>query len=290
MSRSASLFGFLGLLFLAFGVAALALVGPSDWFVLLNLTAGIGLLIAYLAFGFEGFKGALGQRSTRYGAGAALYSLLFVAARHRAQRRECPTPQAGRRHRGGRLHPRAAVAKDRRRAQGAAGDHRLRRGRRQPAARDAPRQLPLRQPGEGLLQHLRPRQGARAGRPAEDHRGPERPAAVRQGILHRHPAQRGDDHQRHHPRGRRQEEGRVLHRGRRRGGDRRQGRPEGVLAGEAGSRAGELRGEDPAPAVGGAGARRRERGDRRRLRPAAQRPCGRRPRRLPEARRATCSC
>lgn len=78
MSRTASLFGLLGLLFFAFGFVGLVLVGPGDPFVLLNLTAGVGLLVAYLAFGFEGFKGALGQRSTRYGAGAALYSLLFV--------------------------------------------------------------------------------------------------------------------------------------------------------------------------------------------------------------------
>jgi ABC-type uncharacterized transport system involved in gliding motility auxiliary subunit len=79
MGRSASLFGLLGLLFLAFGLGATALVGVSDPYVLLNLVAGGALLLAYLAFGFEDFRSLLGQRSTRYGAGALVYSLLFVA-------------------------------------------------------------------------------------------------------------------------------------------------------------------------------------------------------------------
>jgi len=79
VARSASLFGLLGLVFLAFGFAATALVGVADPYVLLNLVAGGGLVLAYLAFGFEDFRSLLGQRSTRYGAGALVYSLLFVA-------------------------------------------------------------------------------------------------------------------------------------------------------------------------------------------------------------------
>ena len=78
MGRSAALFGLLGLLFLAFGFLGTAFVQPADPFVLLNVVVGAALLIAYLAFGFEGFRSLLGQRSTRYGAGAAVYSLLFV--------------------------------------------------------------------------------------------------------------------------------------------------------------------------------------------------------------------
>src|SRR5437773_5503788 len=79
MARSASLFGLLGLLFLAFGFAGAALVGVSDAYVLLNLVAGGTLVLAYLALGFEDFRNLLGQRSTRYGAGATVYTLLFVA-------------------------------------------------------------------------------------------------------------------------------------------------------------------------------------------------------------------
>jgi ABC-type uncharacterized transport system involved in gliding motility auxiliary subunit len=79
VGRSASLLGLLGLVFLAFGFAATALVGVGDLYVLLNLVTGAALVLAYLAFGFEDFRSLLGQRSTRYGAGAAVYSLLFVA-------------------------------------------------------------------------------------------------------------------------------------------------------------------------------------------------------------------
>ncbi len=79
MRRSASLFGLLSVVFLAFGLMATALLGVGDPIGLLNLVAGLALLIAYLAFGFEEFRGLLGQRSTRYGAGALVYSLLFVA-------------------------------------------------------------------------------------------------------------------------------------------------------------------------------------------------------------------
>jgi ABC-type uncharacterized transport system involved in gliding motility auxiliary subunit len=79
VARSASLLGLLGLVFLAFGFAATALVGVSDPYVLLNLVVGALFVLAYLAFGFEDFRSLLGQRSTRYGAGAAVYTLLFVA-------------------------------------------------------------------------------------------------------------------------------------------------------------------------------------------------------------------
>lgn len=79
MRQSATLFGILGLLFLSFGFVATMLVGVADPYVLFNLVLGGALLLAYLAFGFEDFRDLLGQRSTRYGAGAAVYTLLFVA-------------------------------------------------------------------------------------------------------------------------------------------------------------------------------------------------------------------
>lgn len=80
MGRSASLLGLLGLLLLAFGLlGAMFVTAPfQDGYVLLNLILGAAFVVAYLAFGFEGFKSAVGQRSTKYGASAALYSLLFV--------------------------------------------------------------------------------------------------------------------------------------------------------------------------------------------------------------------
>lgn len=81
MGRSASLLGLLGLLLLAFGLlGAMFVAAPfEDGYVLFNLIVGAALVVAYLAFGFEGFKSAVGQRSTKYGASAAIYSLLFVA-------------------------------------------------------------------------------------------------------------------------------------------------------------------------------------------------------------------
>lgn len=78
MGRSASLFGLLGLVFLAFGLVGTALVEPFDPYVMLNLIAGFLLLGAYLAFGLENFRNLLGQRSTKQGAGALIYSLLFL--------------------------------------------------------------------------------------------------------------------------------------------------------------------------------------------------------------------
>jgi ABC-type uncharacterized transport system involved in gliding motility auxiliary subunit len=80
VGRSASLLGLCGLVALGFGGVALALIrDPLDPVVLLNVVAGIGLLGAYLAFGFENFTGLLGQRSTRYGMMAGVYSMLFLA-------------------------------------------------------------------------------------------------------------------------------------------------------------------------------------------------------------------
>ncbi|MFN8544019.1 MAG: DUF4350 domain-containing protein [Candidatus Binatia bacterium] len=81
MGRAASLYGLLGLIFLTFGFAATAFIERplGDPFVLLNLVGGAGLLVAYFVFGFDGFRTLVGRRSTKYGAGAAVYSLLFAA-------------------------------------------------------------------------------------------------------------------------------------------------------------------------------------------------------------------
>jgi gliding motility-associatede transport system auxiliary component len=79
MGRYASLLGLLGLVFFGFGLAARLVLGLDDALILLHLVVGAGMLIAYFAFGFESFRSLLGQRSTRYGASAAVYTLLFVA-------------------------------------------------------------------------------------------------------------------------------------------------------------------------------------------------------------------
>ena len=81
MRRSASLLGLLGLVFLGFGFVATAFVASpaTDPYVLLNVVLGGALLLLYLVFGLESLRTLIGQRSTRYGASAAIYSLLFVA-------------------------------------------------------------------------------------------------------------------------------------------------------------------------------------------------------------------
>ncbi len=81
MRKSASLLGLLGLLFLAFGFVATVFVSSptSDPYVLLNFFLGAVLLLSYFVFGLDNLRTLVGQRSTRYGASAAVYSLLFVA-------------------------------------------------------------------------------------------------------------------------------------------------------------------------------------------------------------------
>ena len=81
MRKSASIFGLLGLLFLAFGFVATAFVSSpaSDPYVLLNVVLGTVLLLLYVVFGLDNIRTLVGSRATRYGASAALYSLLFVA-------------------------------------------------------------------------------------------------------------------------------------------------------------------------------------------------------------------
>lgn len=81
MGRSASLFGLLGLLFLGFGIVATLFVADptTDYYVLINLIVGALLVVAFLAFGADGLRTLVGQRSTRYGAAAAVYTLLFIA-------------------------------------------------------------------------------------------------------------------------------------------------------------------------------------------------------------------
>ena len=81
MRKSASIFGLLGLLFLAFGFVATAFV-TSPWtdpYVLLNVVLGAVLLLLYLAFGLDNLRTLVGSRATRYGASALVYSVLFVA-------------------------------------------------------------------------------------------------------------------------------------------------------------------------------------------------------------------
>jgi len=81
--RANSLLGFLGLILLFFaGLASFFTGGRSVVdLVYIVLHAGLGVLalIAYLSTGIENLRTFVGERSTRYGANALLYSLIFVA-------------------------------------------------------------------------------------------------------------------------------------------------------------------------------------------------------------------
>jgi ABC-type uncharacterized transport system involved in gliding motility auxiliary subunit len=54
-------------------------LGWDDLIVWFHLGVGALLLIGYATFGLENLRGLVGQRSTRYGASAAVYTLLFIA-------------------------------------------------------------------------------------------------------------------------------------------------------------------------------------------------------------------
>ena len=78
MRSSKQTLGIVSLVCLFFGIAAFALTQRFSLFVVANLGFGLFALVSYLATAREGFGTFLGERSTRYGANAAVYSLLFV--------------------------------------------------------------------------------------------------------------------------------------------------------------------------------------------------------------------
>lgn len=78
MQRSRTNFGIVGLATLFFGFAAYALTQEASAFVVVNVLVGISALIAWLASAREGLGTFLGERSTRFGANAGLYSVLFL--------------------------------------------------------------------------------------------------------------------------------------------------------------------------------------------------------------------
>ncbi|MEA2627218.1 MAG: gliding motility-associatede transport system auxiliary component [Candidatus Binatota bacterium] len=70
--------GVFSLVLLFFGFAAWGLTRQVGFFVVFNLAIGLFTLIAYLASGRQRVGTFLGERSTRYGANAILYSAFFI--------------------------------------------------------------------------------------------------------------------------------------------------------------------------------------------------------------------
>jgi len=78
--RSQTSLGIIGLATLAFGVIAYLITQEVSFFVVANVLFGIFALVAYLASARESLGTFLGERSTKFGANAAIYSLLFVGS------------------------------------------------------------------------------------------------------------------------------------------------------------------------------------------------------------------
>jgi ABC-type uncharacterized transport system involved in gliding motility auxiliary subunit len=78
MQRSQSNLGIVGLATFSFGVAAYAITQDLSSFAIVNLLVGLFCLVAYVASTRESLGTFLGERSTKFGANAALYSILFV--------------------------------------------------------------------------------------------------------------------------------------------------------------------------------------------------------------------
>lgn len=80
MRRTSALAGLLGLVLLAFGVIGYALTsgGFARLFIFVNLIAGAFALIGWLISSRGALGSMMGQRKTRYGANAAVYSVGFV--------------------------------------------------------------------------------------------------------------------------------------------------------------------------------------------------------------------
>jgi ABC-type uncharacterized transport system involved in gliding motility auxiliary subunit len=79
VGRSTSLFGLWGTVLLAFGLVAYALAPAASAYVLVHVGLGLLLLVLYLTSSRESVTTFLGERSTKYGANAVVYSLIFVA-------------------------------------------------------------------------------------------------------------------------------------------------------------------------------------------------------------------
>ena len=78
MRRSQTNLGILGVATLFFGAVAYAITQDFGFFVAANVLFGVFALIAYVASARESLGTFFGERSTRFGANAALYSALFI--------------------------------------------------------------------------------------------------------------------------------------------------------------------------------------------------------------------
>jgi ABC-type uncharacterized transport system involved in gliding motility auxiliary subunit len=77
MARLGSFYGVIGVILLLFAGVAYFITRAFSSYVVVHLVLGFLALIAYFASAQGSVRGFLGERSTKYGAQAALYSLIF---------------------------------------------------------------------------------------------------------------------------------------------------------------------------------------------------------------------
>lgn len=77
-SRSTSLFGLWGVVLFVFGLVAYVVTPAASTYVFLHVGLGFLLVVLYLTTSRDSLTTVLGERSTKYGANAIVYSLVFV--------------------------------------------------------------------------------------------------------------------------------------------------------------------------------------------------------------------
>lgn len=83
MEKGSSVLGILGVFFLAFAGVAYALTLPPSWraispYIWMHLVLGAVCLVVYLTSSWNNLGAFLGQRSTKYGTNAFVYSVIFL--------------------------------------------------------------------------------------------------------------------------------------------------------------------------------------------------------------------
>ncbi|HUY26265.1 MAG TPA: GldG family protein [Candidatus Binataceae bacterium] len=78
MRRSSALYGLIGLVLIIFGLIDLKIAPGFRLFVWANLICGLFALVLWITSSRSALSGIVGQRSTRYGANAMVYTVAFV--------------------------------------------------------------------------------------------------------------------------------------------------------------------------------------------------------------------
>jgi len=79
MRRSAALYGIIGLVLLIFGIVDRQIAPGFRFFVWVNLVGGVFAIVLWITSSGAAIGSFVGQRSTRYGANAVIYSVAFIA-------------------------------------------------------------------------------------------------------------------------------------------------------------------------------------------------------------------